>query len=196
MSFYPEKVSAVVNSPRNAGRAEGANAVGTNGCFGCGGILRMSLRIDPKTKEILDAKFQTNGCGYMIAGADELAQHTKGKKLTGFHGLDQQELYKAIADELGEISDDRSKCLKICIETFSGALNDFRAYQLESFQGEKLLICTCFGVTEEEIENLIRKNKPETVDEVTKTCNAGGGCGSCRPLIQELLDTAQSEPVY
>lgn len=196
MSFYPEKVNSRIGSSRNAGKAIGANAVGSNGCFSCGGVLRLSLRIDIKTKEILDAKFQTNGCGYMIASADVLAEQVKGKKLTESAELKQENLQMFIFSELGGIAPERSHCLKICIETFSTALADFRAYQLESFQGEKVLICTCFGVSEEEIESIIRKNLPENVDEVTQACNAGGGCGSCRPLIQELLDAARIEPIY
>jgi NAD(P)H-nitrite reductase large subunit len=28
-----------------------------------------------------------------------------------------------------------------------------------------------------------------TVADVTRICNAGGGCGSCHQLIQEILET-------
>jgi NAD(P)H-nitrite reductase large subunit len=67
-------------------------------------------------------------------------------------------------------------------------LPDFRAFQIEEWSGEKALICTCFGVSEETIENLVKENSLETIEEVTAACNAGGGCGSCQPLIQEIID--------
>jgi NAD(P)H-nitrite reductase large subunit len=45
-------------------------------------------------------------------------------------------------------------------------------------------------VTETTIERLINERSLQTVEEVTRACNAGGGCGSCRPIIQEMLDFA------
>ena len=43
------------------------------------------------------------------------------------------------------------------------------------------IICHCFEVSREEIENAIR----EKVGEAT---NAGTGCGGCQEQIQEILD--------
>jgi NifU-like protein len=63
------------------------------------------------------------------------------------------------------------------------------AFQIEEFTGEKALICTCFGVSEETIERVIANNRCETVEEVSQKCNAGSGCGSCQPLIQEIIDS-------
>ena len=41
------------------------------------------------------------------------------------------------------------------------------------------VVCTCFGVTEEEIERAIRENNLTTVEQVTNYTKAGGGCGQC-----------------
>lgn len=193
-SVYTDKVQARINDLRAGGRVGGANAVGTNGCFGCGGVLRISLRIDPATKEIVRAGFQANGCGYMMAAADVLAEAIKGKQLTDLHGLGNGEIETAVENELGSFPAERCRCREICFETLKAALADFRALQLESFQGDKALICTCFGVAEDEVELVIESKSLTTVESVTDACNAGGGCGSCRPLIQEILDTAAREP--
>ena len=124
----------------------------------------------------------------MIAAADVLAKSLVKKNLTDLHGLDNTDLSKNIFDKLGEFPSNRLECVTSCIEAIREAFAQHRARQIAEFQGEKALICTCFGVSEETIEKMILKNSLETVDEITGVCNAGGGCGSCRLLIQEMLD--------
>lgn len=167
-----------------------ANAVGASATFICGAVLSFTLLIDRATKQVRAAKFKTNGCGYLIAAADALADAIVGKKLTELHSFDRRILESAIENELGKFSEHRKHCLDLATETLRNALADFRARQIEEFAGEKALICTCFGVSEETIENLIREKSLESVEEVTDACSAGGGCGSCQPLIQEILDAA------
>ncbi|MBA2607104.1 MAG: iron-sulfur cluster assembly scaffold protein [Acidobacteria bacterium] len=196
MDFYPPKISERFHAPKNAGKLQGANAVGTNATFVCGAVLRIRMEIECETKEILRAKFQTNGCGYLIAAVDILTEMIKGKKLVDFHGLERQVLQREIENELGAFSEHRQHCLDLCLETLQNALANFRAFQVEEWTGEKALICSCFGVSEETIENLIKTNSLETVEEVTDVCNAGGGCGSCQPLIQELIDVYSNESAY
>jgi NifU-like protein len=187
--FYSEKISDRFHAPENVGNATGANAVGTNATFVCGAVLRLSLRIEKDTKKIVGAKFKTNGCGYLIASADVLTKQIIGKKLNELHGLDKSVLQTQIKSELGEFPENRKHCLELCLETLQFAFAYFRNSQIEEFTGEKALICTCFGVSEETIENVIVENSLETVEEVTAACSAGGGCGSCQPLIQEIIDT-------
>ncbi len=191
--FYSEKISARFHALKNVGAAAGANAVGTNATFVCGAALCFSLRIEKETKEILDAKFKTNGCGYLIASADVLAEKIVGRRLNELHRLDKDILRNIIEGELGQFENPRKHCLKICLETLQDAFTDFRSFQNEEFTGEKALICTCFGVSEETIENVIKQNSLETVEEVTDACSAGGGCGSCQPLIEDILDNYWQE---
>ena len=49
------------------------------------------------------------------------------------------------------------------------------------------IICHCFEVSREEIENAIREKGLKTV-EVGEATNAGTGCGGCQEQIQEILD--------
>ncbi len=185
MTFYPPKISERFSNPNNVGRAKFANAVGTNATFVCGSAVRFSLQISDK--KIVEAKFQTNGCGYLIASADVLAEIITGKTLTELHGL--EDLETQIEERLGQFPENRGHCRTLAIETLQAAFNDFRSAQLEEFTGEKALICTCFGVSEETIEKVIAKNNCETVEEVSRVCNAGNGCGSCQLLIQEIIDS-------
>ena len=187
-NFYPEKISEKFHQPKNVGVAAGANCVATNATFVCGAALRFSLRIEKDTKKIVEAKFKTNGCGYLIAAAEVLTEKIVGKKLNELDGLDKSVLRNFVLRELAEFEIHPAHCLNLCLETLQDAFADFRASQIEEFTGEKALICTCFGVSEETIENIIKENSLETVEEVTDACNAGGSCGSCQPLIEDILD--------
>jgi bacterioferritin-associated ferredoxin len=48
--------------------------------------------------------------------------------------------------------------------------------------------CVCFGVAEKRIEAVIRAQSLHTIEAVTNACNAGAGCRSCHPLIEDILE--------
>ncbi len=50
------------------------------------------------------------------------------------------------------------------------------------------IICHCFEVSREEIENAIREKGLKTVEEVGEVTNAGTGCGGCQEQIKEILE--------
>ncbi len=193
MNFYPPNINEKFQHPRNVGKATGANAVGTSASFTCGAFVRVHLRIEIETKKIVAAKFKSNGCGFMIAAADVLSEKIVGKKLVELHGLDREILQTSIESELEHFPAHRIHCLELCLEALQTAFANFRLFQIEEFAGEKALICTCFGVSEDVIENIIKENALETVEEVGVVCNAGTGCSSCQFLIQELVDVYWSE---
>ena len=192
MSFYPDKISRLFAAPARSGKAAKTNAVGTGIGLVCGSFVRVYLEIDVPTKEIRDAKYKTNGCGFAIAAAEVLTKKIVGQKLTELHGLNHAELFGQIESELGRFPPDRAHCAEMCFDALQAAFGDFRAFQIEEFAGEKALICTCFGISEETIQTLISANLADSVEEVGALCNAGTGCGSCRFLIQELIDVHES----
>lgn len=192
-NFYPEKISERFHAPGNAGELKSAHSVGTGASFLCGSFVRFFLNIDPQTKRIRKAKFKSNGCGFAVAAADVLAEIINGKLLTELRGLDKSELETQLEKRLEGFPENRRHCPDICFEALQSALADFRASQIEEFTGEKALVCTCFGVSEEKVEKIIAENQVETIEEVAAFCNAGKGCGSCQFLIQEMIDIYQRE---
>jgi NifU-like protein len=50
-------------------------------------------------------------------------------------------------------------------------------------------VCECFGVTDREIERVVRENKLTAIEDVTDYVKAGGGCGNCHDRIQEIIDS-------
>lgn len=188
MSFYPPKISERFIAPTGAGSVDGANAQGTSASFLCGSFVKISLRIDEKSSVIESARFTTNGCGFMVAAAETLTAWLAGSELADLHGLREDELHAYIVRELDEFPGERVQCMTVVFEALRSALAEYRIRRVEEFSGEKALICTCFGVTEETIVDAIEKNHLTDVESVTAICRAGSGCGSCRMLIAELID--------
>ena len=124
----------------------------------------------------------------MLAAADVLAESVKGKRLGDLHGLSDLILRMQAVLHLGDFPPQRVECLQAGINAMRSAFVDHRSRLVEEFRGERALICTCFSVSEEMIEAQIAERSLRTIDEVGEACGAGSGCGSCRMLIQEILD--------
>ncbi|HEV2915251.1 MAG TPA: iron-sulfur cluster assembly scaffold protein [Pyrinomonadaceae bacterium] len=184
MSFYPGRVQEHFDAPRNAGELEGADATGEACSFACGAVVRISLKIDATRQTVTDAKFKTLGCGYLIACASVLTEAVKELALGRAATLSTD----AITDWFGSLPPERMDCAALCREALHAALADYHSARLEEWTGDEALICTCFGVSENSIERAIHALALRTVEQVTRTCNAGGGCRSCHPLIEDILD--------
>ena len=186
---YPPKVYKNFRSPRFGRGIACSNANGNAVSLECGTFVEFSLNIVPETKIITDVGYESNGCGYMIAAAENLAERMSGRSLTELHGLDKIELKTELTESLGAIEIERSHCVESALIALKDCLGDFRRRQVQEFVGEKALVCTCFGVSEERIEEVIKTGKADTVDRVGQLCKAGTGCGSCQFLIGEIIDS-------
>lgn len=138
------------------------------------------MEIAGNPSAVVDVGYRTNGCGVMVAAAESLADSLKRHNLIELAGLPAVSF-----EEPGE----RIDCVLTVARAFQGAFAFHRARVIEEFRGEKPLACTCFGVTEETVEEFIRINRPSGIDEVSAEIRAGSGCGSCRMLIQEIIDS-------
>ncbi len=171
----------------HAGASDG-NAAGTEANFACGSFVRFHLTIDDTQLAVENASFSSNGCGYMVAAAETLALNIEGRRLSMLHGLNDEDLFAAITAAIGDIGRERRDCASSVISALRFAFADFRVRQIEEFHVQTGIVCTCFGITESRIESEIEENGLQTLEQVSDACNAGMGCGSCRMLIQEMLD--------
>jgi NifU-like protein len=187
--FYPEKISDRLLNLRFTAKMRAFGATGGSSSLVCGVFVCISIAVDPVTGQISAAGFSGNGCGWLTAAADCVCEWILGKRIIELHGLDDAEIIAAVELALNEFAPARRHCLELAIEAVHYAFSDYRIKQLTEWNGESALVCTCFGISEDKIERLISENWIKTVAQVTSACGAGGGCGSCRPLIQDMLDS-------
>jgi NifU-like protein len=192
-SLYTKTFFEHFKLPRFAATIDGSNAFGKSAALDCGTYVSYELYIEPITKVIEKIIFKSNGCVFMIAVADVLTDGFKGRQLTELHGL-ANEPQKMILDRFGKIPSERLHCVDAVIASLKSAFADFRRRKVEEFAGEKALICSCFGVTEEALEQVVSQNTVITVSQVGQLCRAGTGCGSCQMMIQEIIDSGNGSP--
>jgi NifU-like protein len=190
---YPKKVIERLRASTHNKRLDNADATGTAVALECGTNIKVFLSIEDSTRTISGIAFRSNGCGYMLAAADAIAENLTNKTLTELHGLRAEELSAEIKTALCSWPRDRSHCISTAIDAIRNAFAEYRRTRIEEFAGERALICTCFGVSEEKIESVIKCDAARTIDDIGRLTNAGIGCGSCQMLIREIIDsTAES----
>ena len=119
MALYSEKVMEHFRHPRNVGVIEDADGVGEVGNAKCGDIMKMYLKIEGDT--VVDAKFETFGCGSAIASSSMATELIKGKPLSEAMQLTN----KAVAEALDGLPDYKMHCSVLAEEAIQKALDDY-----------------------------------------------------------------------
>ncbi len=189
MNRYSPKVSELAASAKHAGVEPDADGFGADADLGCGSVVRFSVRFDDRTGNVTTVRFNSIGCSYMVAAAEALCSRLSGQSVESLGGLGGDQLAELQRAELGGIPDDRGHCAATCVTAVKKAFADRRDRRAADPLAAGTLICSCFGIGEAEIRGVIERIGADSVADVTAACNAGGGCGSCQMLIQELIDT-------
>ncbi|MBP1729226.1 MAG: Fe-S cluster assembly protein NifU [Deltaproteobacteria bacterium] len=192
---YTDKVKEHFMNPRNVGEIADADAVGEVGSLACGDALKLFLKLDDAKERIVEAKFQTFGCGSAIASSSALTEMIKGKTLD--EAL--QVTNKEIADFLGGLPEEKMHCSVMGQEALEVAIAKYRGGPVPThdhdhdLEQEGEIVCKCFGLTDGFLKKVIIQNRLHTAEQVTHFTKAGGACGGCIPKIKELIAEALGE---
>lgn len=188
---YPDAILETIRNARHQSRSLPSNAEGREVNFSCACFVQFSANVDGGGDGRVDGVgFRSNGCGYMIAAAEIVASEIDGGRLADLHGLDREYLLDLLRRRIGEINADRLSCIESVLGAVKKMFAAYRELKVKEFTGEKALICTCFGISEERIETIVAERSGITVEGIASEYRAGSGCGSCRMLIQEILDSS------
>jgi len=189
---YTDKVMDHFLNPRNVGEVEDPDGVGEVGSLACGDALKLTFKLD-KDGRIVDAKFKTFGCASAIASSSVLTELIKGKTLDEAMRVTNRD----IAEYLGGLPEQKMHCSVMGQEALEAAIANYRGQMAAPHDHDhaERIVCTCFGVTDKEIERVIRENGLTTVEQVTNYCKAGGGCGGCRGEIEKIIQSVQGDEV-
>ena len=185
---YTEKVMDHFRNPRNVGTIPDPDGVGEVGSLACGDALKLMFKLDANGR-IADVKFQTFGCASAIASSSALTEIVKGMTLDEAAKVTNQD----IAEYLGGLPEQKMHCSVMGREALEAAIENHRTGGKVKRILEGKVICHCFGVTEEEIERVVRDNRLTTVEQVTNYCKAGGGCGNCKDDIEAIIARVRVE---
>lgn len=182
---YTDKVKEYYRKPKNVGEVDNPNGIGEVGSITCGDALRLTLKVDPETQKIQDAKFQTFGCGSAIASSSALTEMIIGKTVEEAEKITNQD----IVDFLGGLPAQKMHCSVMGREALEAAIADYRGEKSENHvdTDEDEVVCHCFGVTDKKIERAVMENDLSTIEEVMNYTKAGGGCTSCHEQIEEII---------
>ena len=177
-------------NPTNVGEATEPSFTGRAASFECGAAVRISLHID-ESQRITEAKFKAAGCSVLVAAASLVTEQVLGKT-TGEAAVLERDA-DALKESLGALPPERGECALLACEALIMAIRNYSGSARDEWEGDEALICTCFCVSERTIEREIQEKDLRTIAEVTRACSAGGGCRSCYPLIEDILEEVNRE---
>jgi nitrogen fixation NifU-like protein len=122
---YSKKVLDHYENPRNVGKLETDESVGTGvvGAPACGDVMRLQIKV--KDGVITDAKFKTYGCGSAIASSSLVTEWVKGKTLEQASAIKNSE----IAEELA-LPPVKIHCSILAEDAIKAAVADYRTKHL------------------------------------------------------------------
>ena len=119
MALYSEKVMDHFMNPRNVGHIENADGIGEIGNAKCGDIMKIYLKIENDI--IVDAKFETFGCGSAIASSSMATEMIMGKSIHEAMELTN----KAVCEALDGLPAHKVHCSVLAEEAIKSALKDY-----------------------------------------------------------------------
>ncbi|MBC8500193.1 MAG: iron-sulfur cluster assembly scaffold protein [DPANN group archaeon] len=192
--FYTDVVKEHFFKPRNLLRTEEeakkykADGVGIVGSPACGDMMKMWIKVDPKTERIKECKWQTFGCASAIASTSMLSMMVTekgGMKLDKALQIKPQDIVKRLVD----LPPRKFHCSVLGDKALREAINDYfkktRKEHRIVKQGAKV-IDKQLNVTDKDIEEAVLDGAT-TFEDVQKKTKIGVHDKSCIPEAEQLI---------
>ncbi|KAL9372682.1 hypothetical protein Peur_034926 [Populus x canadensis] len=128
--FYHEKVIDHFNNPRNVGSFDKNDpTVGTGlvGAPACGDVMKLQIKVDDTTGEIIDARFKTFGCGSAIASSSVATEWVKGKQMEEVMTIKNTEIAKHLS-----LPPVKLHCSMLAEDAIKAAVKDYQTKRAKS----------------------------------------------------------------
>jgi Fe-S cluster assembly scaffold IscU len=122
---YHEKVVEHYNHPRNVGSFDKNDpSVGTGlvGAPACGDVMKLQIKVDDATGEIVDACFKTFGCGSAIASSSVASEWIKGKAMDEAVGIKNSDIAKHLS-----LPPVKLHCSMLAEDAIKAAVKDYQS---------------------------------------------------------------------
>ena len=164
------------------------NALGQVGSPACGDVMKMWLKIDPKTEKIKDLKWRTFGCASAIAATSmfsAIVTEKGGMKIEDALKVRPQD----IMARLGGLPARKVHCSVLADKAFRAAVNNYfrntSQHQRVIVEGSKI-IDKRLSITERDIEEAVLEGA-RTLEDVQKRLKVGVGDPEAIPEIEQLI---------
>ena len=97
---YSKEVIDHYENPRNVGKFDKTDldvGFGLVGAPACGDLLQLSIKVDPITNIITDARFKAYGCGSAIASSSLVTEMIKGLTLDQASAIKNSQIAEELA---------------------------------------------------------------------------------------------------
>ena len=123
---YSDKVIDHYENPRNVGKLEIDDSVGTGmvGAPACGDVMKLQIKVQDGI--ITDAKFKTYGCGSAIASSSLVTEWVKGKTLAEAGSIKNSEIAEHLA-----LPPVKIHCSILAEDAIQAAIADYKKKQDE-----------------------------------------------------------------
>src|SRR4030066_2353891 len=121
--MYSKKVMDHFTNPRNVGEMPDADGMGELGNAVCGDAMKIYIKV--KDNKIVDAKFQTFGCGAAIAVSSMVTEMVKGKTLDEALSISKE----TVSNALGGLPAQKMHCSNLRADALRKAIEDYKNKQ-------------------------------------------------------------------
>ncbi len=118
---YNETVRDHFLHPRNQGKIENPDGIGTVGNPRCGDVMQITIKVGNDI--IKDIKFETFGCAAAISSSSMLTELAKNKTLDEAKNITNQE----VANSLGGLPIVKMHCSNLAADALAKAIDNYKS---------------------------------------------------------------------